>query len=381
MVRLNKIVNSAASVVFMSLAFGANPVAAQSTEGQEQLERDLTVAQKPLFQFVQQWLLQPAEQKLEVDAWVDRPSSIYRIGEKVKLMVRPRQDSYITVVDVGTSGKVTVLYPNHYQKDARVRANTTLMVPGDSAKWAINVGGPAGVDIIHVISSRQPLSLPEVNALVKTSANNPFPTLGRSSEEFTRDLSVQAKPPVAAPGKPVPQPNFGLRNVLIRVVAANAGAPAMQPSAQGTLVATMPSGSNYNLVVKPEKPVYRVGESIRVLVSSENDCRLTLMNVSGNGHVVRLFPNSYQKNDLIRTGQIVTIPAPQSGLNLVAKAPGVEGLVATCRAIQSAATPGESQPGFAVGSIQTVSRELTAISEDQSGATGEQASGSYMVVE
>jgi Domain of unknown function (DUF4384) len=192
----------------------AGGVAAQDQQSlDQQLERDLSVAQKPIYEIYQ---LRPARH-IEVDAWVDRANRVYAVGEPLRLTVRPFQDAYITVVDVGTSGNVSLLFPNHFQSASRVRAGATVSIPTRSARWEIKAGGPAGIDLIQVIASRSPLTLPEFTQLVRSSADRPFVTLGRSAEDVARDLVPQLKPEPAA-GSRVP-PGFGVHNVLVRVTA------------------------------------------------------------------------------------------------------------------------------------------------------------------
>jgi hypothetical protein len=190
---------------------------AQNPEGD--LARDLSVVQKPIFDIGQ---LQPAR-RIDVDAWLDNPSLTYAIGQPLRLLVRPHQDAYVTVVDVGSSGRVSILYPNHFQLGGRVRAGTTVAIPTRSAHWQIKVDGPAGVDLIQVIASRRPLTLPELAQLVRTTAASPMVTLGRSAEDVARDLIPQLKPelPTGAHGSQ----SFGIRNVLVRIVADAVLAP------------------------------------------------------------------------------------------------------------------------------------------------------------
>jgi hypothetical protein len=208
----------------------ALPAAAQDTQGlQAQLERDLTVAQKPVFEIIQ--LLPPRH--IDVDAWVDKPGLTYAIGQPLRVMVRPHRDAYITVVDVGSSGRVAILYPNHFQQGTRVRAGRTVAIPTNSARWQIKVGGPVGVDLIQVIASRQPLTLPEFNQLVRTTESEPTITLGRSAEDVARDLIPQLKPQPTTGSGGMPS-GFGVHNVLIRIVSDAALAPRAQSSSSRT---------------------------------------------------------------------------------------------------------------------------------------------------
>jgi hypothetical protein len=360
------------------------PGLAETTEELEtQYARDLTVAQKPVFQLSSML----GNRRIDVDAWVDNPGLTYVVGQPLRIMVRPKQDAYITVVDVGSSGRVSVLYPNHYQRDARVRAGSTLTIPDAQSKWQINVGGPAGVDLIQVIASRQPLSLPELSQLVRATEGNPTISLGRSGDEFARDLVAQLKPQAAGAN----EAGAGVRNLLVRIVANGpASLPVTPPAAGATIEALMPTlpPAHFGLTIRSERPVYRVGETVRLVASAQHDCRLTLINVGSSGQAVQLFPNTYQRENLVRAGQRVVIPSPQSPVQYVARGPaGVEGIIATCREEGMASphsAPADGGAGFApVGTIQAVGKDLIAMLTAPATAPGkvEEASTSYLIVE
>src|SRR3954451_506538 len=123
----------------------AQAPAQQADDLQSELSRDLTVAQRPIYDI-------PHPEgigRIRVDAWVDRPDHIYSIGQPLRVMVRPHQNAYLTVVDVGSSGRVTVLFPNFLQQNSRVEGGTVVSIPATRARWQIKASGPAGIDLIQ----------------------------------------------------------------------------------------------------------------------------------------------------------------------------------------------------------------------------------------
>src|SRR5688572_32374405 len=117
----------------MSLSLIACPCWAQQST-----TKDLTVEQRPIAD------LAVPETELRVTAWVDRQNDSYRAGDSVQLFVKTNRDAYLTVIDVGTSGKVHVLFPNKYNSDNRILAHQVLQIPGADAPYRIRVGGPSG---------------------------------------------------------------------------------------------------------------------------------------------------------------------------------------------------------------------------------------------
>lgn len=73
---------------------------------------------------------------------------VYPIGAKARVMVTAERDCALTLVDIGTSGKSFVLFPNRYQQDNRIRAGETVTIPGDTAPVDYQVGGPTGVEAL-----------------------------------------------------------------------------------------------------------------------------------------------------------------------------------------------------------------------------------------
>ena len=58
-------------------------------------------------------------------------SDIYRIGDTISFSVRSNKRCYLTVFNVGTTGKTTVLYPNAFKRDNYINKNTTYTLPSN----------------------------------------------------------------------------------------------------------------------------------------------------------------------------------------------------------------------------------------------------------
>jgi hypothetical protein len=293
------------------------------------------------------------------------------VGQQLKIFVRPRQTAYITVLNVGTSGRVAVIFPNYHQRDLQVRAGQTVSIPGSTADWKIDVVGPTGIEMIKVIASKEPLKLPEMLKLTGATPEQPLLSLGRSGEEVARDLVPQI---ASSSGGSVVQPG-GLKSLLVRVVQRGAALRFPAPSSSEF-------GGGFGLTLRPERAVYRIGESVRIAVGVERDCHLTLVGVGTGGQAVGLFPNRFQQDNMVRAGQTVTIPPPGAPFDIKAQGPaGLEGLLATCR---SAATPPATLPAggsfSVVGNLASVTRDL-AVVPAAADEQVEQVSGSFLVTD
>ena len=183
----------------------AMPATAQDAD-EAAMQRDLSVVQRPLYD--NDSGISGSAKRIGLDVRLDRRSGVYKIGEPLHITVQPEADAYITVLNVGSSGRVAVLLPNHHQRNTKVAAGSRVTIPAEGARWSIKVGGPKGVDIIKVIATSEPLSLREIDELARASEAQPLLTLGRSAGDVYRDLSVVAAKQTAV----------GVRNVLVRVV-------------------------------------------------------------------------------------------------------------------------------------------------------------------
>lgn len=174
--------------------------------------RDLSIQQRPVAE------LNVPEGDLKISAWVDRKDDTYRAGDAVQLFVKSNRDAYITVIDVGTSGKVHVLFPNKHQTDNRIMAHQVLQVPGTDAPYRIAVGGPAGHELIKIVATTRPDAIIDPQRL---SELGPFRSYQGTAETLTRDLGIELE----QRHRPGPQAGAATFNKVIRIMADGAGLP------------------------------------------------------------------------------------------------------------------------------------------------------------
>ncbi len=137
-----------------------------------------------------------AKEALKVDLTTDKTA--YAIGEKMTLTVKVNQDCYLTLIDVGTAGKATVLFPNAYTQGNAVKAGVTYTIPDPTAGFEFEVAAPAGLELIRAIASREP-SVDLKDAMEPVTAENPFGEVKQDLKVLTRAIHVKAKK--AKPGE------------------------------------------------------------------------------------------------------------------------------------------------------------------------------------
>jgi hypothetical protein len=131
--------------------------------------------------------------QLRVRVWTDRRS--YRVGESIRFYFMTSRDAYLTLINLGTSGRSTIIFPNAYSQGNFVRGGVTYSVPGPTDGFRFRIEAPPGLEIIRVIASDIPWSPSfQVAPPAGTVFRSLDPAEGRT---LTRDIGVmqQERPP------------------------------------------------------------------------------------------------------------------------------------------------------------------------------------------
>lgn len=83
---------------------------------------------------------------------------VFAVGEPFSLNVETDRDCYLTLLDIGTSGAITLL-----AQDYRLRAGRPVSLSGPNDEYVWQIGGPPGIERLKAFFALQPLTLfPEV---------------------------------------------------------------------------------------------------------------------------------------------------------------------------------------------------------------------------
>jgi hypothetical protein len=102
-----------------------------------------------------------AQQTLTRDISIepDEDTHTWSIGDQVRICAQADRDCHLAVVNIGASGKVTVLIPNTYHPETFVRAGQVVAVPAASDQFHFKLSGPPGPERLIAIASAAPLRL------------------------------------------------------------------------------------------------------------------------------------------------------------------------------------------------------------------------------
>ena len=309
----------ATSLLAAALAAGCPALATVASAAEDGVTtRDLTVEQTSVFSTQAPAPAASMPGQINVVAWVDHADNTYAVGEKVRLFVRSNKDAYLTVLNVGPSGNTTLLFPNAFQKNAKVPANQVVEIPAPGSGAGIRVSGPAvGRELIKVIASTSPTPL---FGAAKPVGTAPFAVIDADARAVARDLQV-----TMATGATHEWDDY---NKIITTIASRpfAAAPLAPTPAS---VAWPVSASGFRIAT--DKSLYRLGEAVTIYAATPVPCYLTLVNIGSSGQTRVLLPNAAQPQNLLPAGQTVVFPGTVSNLQLTPIGPtGVETVTAIC---------------------------------------------------
>jgi hypothetical protein len=81
----------------------------------------------------------------------------FKVGDAVEFRARSGRDGYLTIVDLGTDGKVVVIYPSEANQDNRIKAGQEFVLPNGDVKFEAQL--PSGRGIVRAFVTDKPLDL------------------------------------------------------------------------------------------------------------------------------------------------------------------------------------------------------------------------------
>lgn len=332
-----------------------------------QEERDLSEDQ------TRAWLAgKPKPGSLSIMTLLDRADATYALGETLRLAVKSNEDAYVTVFNIGASGKVTQLFPNGYQTNNKIKAGETLEVPSKSSDSRIKVTGPVGIELIKVVATSKPVTvIPDGHF---QSGGGLFKTLTDGSD-LDRDLQVVS----------ANQPSefkVATAHQVIKTIQARPGGAAV--SVGGALViptvgvlapakpAAADSAQRFPLLLAVDKPSYRSGETIVMAVTALKSCYLTVIGTDAAGRTRRLYPTAALPSKQVAGMQTLMLSGGTAPQTLVAGKPGKETVRAVCTTEAREGTlPVRSDTDeLSAEEKQAFERDLTVVPNKPAGSIG-----------
>ena len=128
----------------------------------------------------------PDPNRLIAELWTEKSS--YKLGDKIRFQFRTNRDAYVTLINVSTSGGMSIIFPNQFSKNNFVKAGQTISVPGEGWGFDFVLSGQPGTEIVRLVASEDP---------VQWTLGN-LPPGGPIQEITKKEVIVQANVDLAA---------------------------------------------------------------------------------------------------------------------------------------------------------------------------------------
>lgn len=125
---------------------------------------------------------------------VDRDDRIYREGETIKITVNSGKDGYLYVFNEDVNGNITLLFPNAYHSDNKIKRLENVQVPiSEETDFVLRVSSPTGTEYIQAVVTSEPLDTITSKSLGKNFTPMDFPWFKKMHEEIkTKVVLVDA---------------------------------------------------------------------------------------------------------------------------------------------------------------------------------------------
>ncbi len=119
----------------------------------------------------------------------------FKIGDKININFKVSKPSYLTLLNIGTSGKLTILFPNKIYSNNYIEANRRYEIPGSDYGFEYQLQGPTGKEKLKAIVTEEKINLME-------SQFTPDGSLFKTVEPMAaaRDISIIEKKVLDIPG-------------------------------------------------------------------------------------------------------------------------------------------------------------------------------------
>jgi hypothetical protein len=92
-----------------------------------------------------------------------KQKAAYRLGQNIVVGFRASRDCHLTLLNIGTSGKLAVLFPNSLHPDNFIQAGRDYRIPDAGDDFEYQLQGPPGVERLKAVATLNPVALLESN--------------------------------------------------------------------------------------------------------------------------------------------------------------------------------------------------------------------------
>jgi len=126
----------------------------------------------------------PKSDEFGIKVYADKKD--YQIGENLVFTVTAKKNCYLTILDVGANGDITVIFPNAYRRSNFIKAGEKIKIPTPDYNFNFNILGPPGLERIRALATE----LPEFP--IKLNLQNGFHSISKGEISGLKSLKALA---------------------------------------------------------------------------------------------------------------------------------------------------------------------------------------------
>jgi hypothetical protein len=154
-----------------------------------------------------------AQDGARVEVTTNRPGAgaSFRLGEEIKYLVTSTMNGYLYLFHIDADKNILRIFPNQYQREARISAGAALEVPGPRAPFKFEASPPFGLETTFAIVTAIPLDEKDFQMVEGGFFAKPkqeVPTLVATRGISVKPVEATTPPPApaAAPTSVMPSP-------------------------------------------------------------------------------------------------------------------------------------------------------------------------------
>jgi hypothetical protein len=167
--------------------------------------------------------------RFSVGITLNHENRIYTEDELITVSVKSSEDGYLYLLHIGANNTKTMLIPNKFQEDNKIKSGTEVRFPSSDSDFRFRVTPPFGTEKIIAFVTKKPLK--SINVKDFTESSVTAVEIG-SVEELESELKAAAKN-VAVEGTDNAGNNFSRAFVAYTSRSKNSVAPAQQEQRYG----------------------------------------------------------------------------------------------------------------------------------------------------
>ena len=150
------------------------------------LDKRIATPSTPLWEDIEK-VKQNKKEQFKIQVWTDKTE--YKVGDELVIKFKADRSCYVTIFNMGSSGQITVLFPNRFYATNYVKKDEEYAIPGKFQNFTIKAQGPAGIEKLKIFATEA--NVPLLPEQYNVSA---FRSLDPKTEaSVTRDLAVTIK--------------------------------------------------------------------------------------------------------------------------------------------------------------------------------------------